>query len=96
MSERSSEAPRAITAIDVYRRNGCGFCMRLERRLAGTRLPVRYHDIWADDEARAFVRVHNRGHETVPTVAIGTLVLTNPSFGEVEAAVTDEAPHLLG
>jgi glutaredoxin len=85
----------AVDAVDVYRRRGCGFCMRLERQLDGSRLPVRYHDIWADDEARAFVRAHNRGHETVPTVAVGKCVLTNPSFSEVEAVVADEAPHLL-
>jgi mycoredoxin len=85
----------AVAAVHVYRRSGCGFCMRLERQLAATPLPVRYHDIWADEEAAAFVRTHNRGHETVPTVAVGSRVLTNPSLREVEAAVADEAPHLL-
>ena len=90
-----SDVTTKITAIDVYRRDGCGFCWRLERQLAGSGLPVRYHDIWRDDEARAFVRAHNRGNETVPTVAVGGRVLTNPSLREVEAAVADEAPHLL-
>ena len=84
-----------VDAVDVYRRDGCWFCACLERKLAKSGLPVRYHDIWADDEARAFVRAHNRGNETVPTVAVGAVVLTNPSFRDVERLVGDEAPHLI-
>lgn len=81
--------------IQVYRRDGCGFCHRLERQLAESGLPVEYHDIWSDPEARAFVRAHNRGNETVPTVAVGERVMTNPSVRQVVAALADEAPHLL-
>ena len=40
-------------------------------------------DIWADDQARRFVRTHNRGNETVPTVVVGDWVATNPSTGAV-------------
>ena len=58
--------------LTVYRRDYCGYCMRLEtcrwpmpkwRTSAATSTP--------DPEAAAFVRSVNNGDETVPTVVIG-------------------------
>jgi glutaredoxin len=84
-----------VTALDFYWRPGCGFCLLLERRLTKLGLPMRMHNIWLDDAAAAFVRTAARGHETVPTVAVGTTALVNPSAPRVVAVLADEAPHLL-
>jgi glutaredoxin-like protein len=73
-----------MTSVDLegevvfYWRPGCGFCSMLRQRLhaAGVRLDER--DIWADDEAAAFVRSVARGNETVPTVVVGGHALVNP------------------
>lgn len=46
-----------------------------------------WHNIWEDDDARATVRGLNGGNETVPTVRVGSVHLTNPSGAEVADAV---------
>jgi mycoredoxin len=76
LSTDSSDTPQAI---EVYWRPGCGYCDRLLRTLRDAEVTVRLHNIWEDDDARQFVRRHNRGNETVPTVAVGSDVMTNPS-----------------
>ena len=45
-----------------------------------------WRDIWDDEDARGFVRSANGGCETVPTVRVGTTVLTNPSGAQVARA----------
>lgn len=81
--------------LDVYWRPGCGFCTRLFRALDAAGISTVRHDIWSDDEARAFVRAHNRGNETVPTVVLGGVVRTNPSPKDLVAEVRLHHPHLL-
>lgn len=44
-----------------------------------------WHNISDDDTACSFLRQANRGEETVPTVAVGQQVLTNPSGAQVAA-----------
>lgn len=63
----------------VYWRPGCYFCRRLFRQLDNAGVSVERRNIWEDDEARRFVREHNDGCETVPTVAVAGRVLTNPA-----------------
>jgi len=82
-------------AIDVYWRRGCGFCAVLIRRLERTGLPVRMHDIWADPDAAATVRVAAGGNETVPTVGLDGEFLVNPSLDAVIDLVARRAPHLI-
>lgn len=62
----------------VFRRPGCGYCMRLERALDAADIAYRHRDIWEDDEAAAFVRSVNHGAETVPTVVLAGEVIVNP------------------
>ena len=62
----------------VYRRDKCGACWALERRLSAAGVEYERRDIWADPEAAAFVRSVNGGDETVPTVVIGDTVRVNP------------------
>ena len=85
-----------VDAVDVYWRPGCGYCTRLLRTLQRSEVVVRLHDIWTDDEARAFVRAHNRGNETVPTVAVGDQVWCNPPPAEFVAALRRDHPDLVG
>ncbi len=81
--------------VDFYTRRGCPISARLARQLQRRRLPLRFHDIWADHRDAAFVRSVARGNETVPTVLIGDTALVAPSARQVLAVVADQAPHLL-
>jgi mycoredoxin len=50
-------------------------------------------NIWADEDAAAFVRSVARGNETVPTVMVGDVSLVNPSTRQVLAALDPAASH---
>jgi glutaredoxin len=82
-------------AVDVYWRPGCPYCSRLFRSFESAGVIVQLHNIWEDDEARAFVQEHNRGNETVPTVAIDGLVLTNPDPVAFIDALRQKYPSVL-
>lgn len=84
-----------ISAVDLYWRPGCPFCMDLMPRLRRSDLPVREFNIWEDPEAAARVRAAADGNEIVPTVFVGGHVMINPSFEQIEAAVREHAPELL-
>ena len=73
--------------VEVYWRPGCPYCASLRRRLGRRGVPARWHNIWADDSARGFVRSVNAGDETVPTVRVGESTLTNPSWPELAAVL---------
>jgi glutaredoxin len=92
----SPDPRHAVDAVDVYWRPGCGYCDRLLRALSDSEVTVRLHNIWEDDSAREFVRRHNRGHETVPTVAVGTHVVTNPPPRPFVEQLRAEHPDLVG
>ncbi len=81
--------PDRDAVVAVYWRPGCPYCASLRRQLARRAVPARWHDIWADESARAFVRSVNAGNETVPTVRVGEQILTNPSWRELAAALPD-------
>jgi mycoredoxin len=83
------------TGVDFYWRPGCGFCSRLERKLAAADVPIVAHNIWEDPDAAAVVRAAARGNETVPTVGLGGEFLVNPSAAQVLALVERHAPQLL-
>jgi glutaredoxin len=53
------------------------------RALADADITPELRNIWDDDDARDFVRAHNRGNETVPTVVFGGIVKTNPDPAEL-------------
>jgi mycoredoxin len=90
MSEQN--APRAV---DVYWRPGCPFCNRLFRSFEQAGVQTVRHNIWEDDDARAFVQAHNRGNETVPTVAIDDLVVTNPDPAAFIDALHQKYPSVI-
>jgi glutaredoxin-like protein len=82
--------PDVTAAVaDVYWRPGCPYCATLRRDLERLGVPTRWHNIWADPDARQFVRGVNRGDETVPTVAVGRTTLTNPRAAQVAALLGD-------
>jgi mycoredoxin len=83
------------SAVDVYWRPGCPYCNRLFRSFESAGVVVQLHNIWEDDGARAFVQEHNRGNETVPTVAIGDLVVTNPDPAAFIDALRQKYPSVL-
>jgi mycoredoxin len=69
--------------IEVFWRPGCPFCAALRTSLRLRRVRATWRNIHDDEEARDIVRAANGGNETVPTVRIGTVVLTNPGGREV-------------
>ncbi len=77
--------------VQVYWRPGCPYCRRLRRALTRRGIDAQWHNIWDDEAARSFVRQANRGDETVPTVRVGQLVLTNPSGEQVAALLLTRA-----
>lgn len=82
------------TAVELYWRPGCPFCMMLRTKLARADLPVREVNIWDDPDAPARVRAVANGNETVPTVFVGEHALVNPSLKELMAMVRTHAPEL--
>jgi len=94
--EANDEMPiPALAAVEFYTRRGCPISAGLSRQLQRRGVPLRFHDIWADEDDAAFVRSVARGNETVPTVRIGDAVLVAPSTRAVLAALSEQAPHLL-
>jgi mycoredoxin len=76
-----------MSAVTVYWRPGCPFCLRLRWGLRLTRTPHDLVNIYEDPAAAAFVREHNNGDELVPTVQVGDRVLSNPSVRAVRSAL---------
>lgn len=78
-------APESVPTIEVFWRPGCPFCqaLRMGLRLRGVR--ATWRNIWEDPEAAKIVRAHNGGNETVPTVRVGTTVLSNPTARAVRS-----------
>lgn len=70
--------PEEQRRVVVYWRPGCIFCQRLRGGLGNDAKRVQWVNIWQDAEAAEFVRQHNDGNETVPTVVIDGEVHTNP------------------
>lgn len=95
MTDQSDATGGSPDAIHFYTRAGRPVSAYLSRRLQRFGFPLRYHDIWADPAAAAFVRSVARGNETVPTLVIGDVFLVAPSVSQVVAATTERAPHLL-
>jgi mycoredoxin len=91
----ATEQVESITAVEVYWRPGCPFCIALRRPLRRSGLPLREVNIWTDRQAAARIRAATGGDETVPTVFVGDRALVNPSFRQVETLVREHAPHLL-
>ena len=86
---------KAPSAVDVYWRPGCPFCNRLFRAFERAGVTTVLHNIWEDGDARAFVQAHNRGNETVPTVAIEDLVVTNPDPAAFIDALQQRFPSVI-
>ena len=88
-SVSAAEGARAADEgrIVVYWRKGCPFCKRLQLVLGRRVRDVVWVDVWADDEASAYVRSVNGGDEVVPTVVIAGTPHTNPPPRQVLAAL---------
>lgn len=80
-----------IEEVVVYWRPGCGFCGSLLRDLDRLGVTYRQINIWDVPGAAEVVRSFARGHETVPTVVMGSVGLVNPSAHEVLAVAAVHA-----
>jgi mycoredoxin len=92
----NGEEPGEAAVVTVYWRPGCYFCGLLLRGLERDGVAVELRNIWEDDDARRFVRDHNRGNETVPTVVVGAAVWTNPDVRAVVEAARAARPRPAG
>ncbi len=75
----------------VYWRPGCPYCALLKLGLRVARIPFHAINIWQDKPGAEFVRAHNGGDALVPTVQIGSAVLSNPSIGDIQLALGKRA-----
>jgi glutaredoxin len=75
--------------VVIFWRPGCVYCLRLKVSLGRSGRGAHWVNIWRDPEGAAFVREHNDGNETVPTVLVGREVLTNPEPGIVSRALAE-------
>lgn len=82
-----AEAQRPVV---VYWRPGCPFCERLRRSLGDQRRRAHWVNIWQDEDAAAYVRSVNDGNETVPTVVLDGIPLTNPHPRTVRARLVPD------
>ena len=94
-SPTSSGGSDTIDAVEFYWRPGCGFCMALDRKLSRAGIAMNKHNIWENPADADTVRSIANGNETVPTVVVGRKAMVNPSLGDVIAALSVEAPHLV-
>lgn len=85
----------APSPVIVYWRPGCLYCFALRRRLRQLGVATTEINIWDDSDAASLVRAHANGCETVPTVAIGTTVMVNPTGLAVLDAARRLAPSAL-
>ena len=92
---KSAGSESTIDHIEFFWRQGCGFCMMLERALSKAGIPMKKHNIWDDPANAEIVRSWANGNETVPTVVVGDVGLVNPTAREVISVLSTKAPHLL-
>jgi mycoredoxin len=79
--------------VVMYWRPGCPYCFALRRRLRQLGVTTTEVNIWDDRQAASLVRSYANGCETVPTVAIGSSIMVNPTGPEVLDAARRLAPH---
>ena len=80
--------PENHSNVSIYWRPGCPYCLRLRMALGRLGERAEWLNIWEDEEAAAFVRSVNDGNETVPTVVIDGVALTNPRPAVVKERLT--------
>lgn len=99
MRTRASRVPTAMinddSTVQVYWRPGCHACSAMRLALAEAGVPVAWHNIWEDADARARVTSLAGGNETVPTVVVDGAVLVAVSPRRVLAEITRVAPQLV-
>ena len=94
--ESPLEREPAPDALEVYWRPACGYCNRLFRVLREAGVEYMTYNSWEEPEARDFVRAHNRGDETVPTVTLGGVTRTNPDPRRLVEELRADYPHFFG
>lgn len=80
--------------LTVFWRAGCSYCFALRQALLRARIPVAWHNIWADPADAAFVRSVANGNETVPTAVLDGKVYVNPPARKVRALLAATHPDL--
>ncbi len=78
--------------IVVFWRPGCFFCSSLLGQLDARGVPHRRVNIWEDPSAAAQVRAAADGNETVPTVAVGSVMLVNPDVPTLLSVAAQHVP----
>jgi mycoredoxin len=76
--------------LTVYTTSWCGYCVRLKKSLEREGIAYAEVNIEEDEAAAKLVMSVNGGNQTVPTVVLSNgVALTNPSLGQVKAALSE-------
>ena len=85
----------ASSRVIVYWRPYCPYCVRLRRGLRREGIDFAEVNIWKEPEAAKLVRSHAGGNETVPTVAVGEMLMINPSAPQVLDVIREHHPEFV-
>lgn len=79
VDHHDAQAQAGADDMLVYWKPGCSVCIALMWRLRRVRSRITWVNIWADDDAAAFVADLNGGDELTPTVVTGGGQRLDPS-----------------
>lgn len=77
--------------IKVYGADWCGDTKRTLKYLDNLKVDYEYIDVEQDASASEWVKSQNDGKERIPTLLVGSQVLSVPSESELEAALASQA-----
>lgn len=76
-----------MNSIAVYGAGWCGDTQATLSHLKELGVPFEYHDIDAEEGAAEWVLSHNSGKRKLPTVQVGSQILTIPEHEELDEAL---------
>jgi mycoredoxin len=79
----------ATMEVKVYGADWCADTQRTLKHLQELGVAFKYIDIEQDEAARQWVREHNDGKESKPTLDIAGQVLSTPTNRELESALRE-------
>ncbi len=63
-------ADKAGAHVEIYRRDGCEFCLGAEELLKSKGIPFQVYDIWKNPEFQSEMRQRADGRTTVPQIFV--------------------------
>lgn len=79
-----------MSKVTVYGADWCGMTTRTLAYLDSVGVAYEYIDVEQDAGASDWVKSHNGGLEKKPTVAVGELIVSEPSDAELESLLREQ------